>query len=130
MDRDRMGMLRAALTELIDEHKDTFRAMGISADVGRGSFTHSNGTFKVVFSEVAEGGTVLTPEAERFKLMASMDGMKAEDLGREVTLHDGKRYRIVGRNKGSKVLLERVVDGKSFVMNAPGVARILNRGGV
>ena len=92
------------------------KELGMVIDVAGGSFTEANIVFKVEVATVGENGQVHNREAEDFKRMASLIGMKPEDLGREVAII-GRRYKIKGwltKSKRYPILAESIPGGRDF----------------
>jgi|GEM_PF-1314809 len=124
MDREKVKALRDKMQEALDAFVGSDN--GVVVKVGHASYTDSNVTFKVEVSEVVDGKAV-TKEASAFKALASMYGLKPEDLGRRFAFRGGQ-YEVCGLNaKAGKFPIcgKRVSDGKGFKFGEQTVALAL-----
>ena len=113
MDREKVKALRDKMQEALDAFVGSDN--GVAVKVGAARFTDSSVTFKVDVSEIVNGKAV-TKEADAFKAMASLYGLKPEDLGRRFAFR-GEQYEVAGLNpKAAKFPIcgKRVSDGKGF----------------
>ena len=79
------------------------------AKLGNANYSANSISFKMSVSTVASDGTVMTPEADAFKLNARSFGFEPTDLHADVTMSNGKRGTIVGlktRNRKYPVIVE------------------------
>jgi len=95
MDRQKANNLRVAFQSILDEAKDKIEALGVSASLGRASYSNSDCTFKLEFADIGENGVVQTREVSDFQSNATYYDLKAEDLGKEFCLN-GSRFKITG----------------------------------
>ena len=115
MDRNKVRELSSIISSILAEASDKLKAYGVVAEVGSGSFTDSNVTFKVNVSEVGENGEAKSREAESFKTNASLYGLDPSDLGKTF-VDRGNNYTVLGlapRRSKYPVLAVRG-DGKKF----------------
>ena len=113
MDRNKAKLLREKLDEVLKAFIGP--ELGVSATVGRGSFTESNLTFKIEIADLV-GGVAVTKEASAFKVLAPLYGVKPEDLGRTFTFR-GEQYELTGLNSRADKFpfkAKRVSDGRGF----------------
>lgn len=96
--------------------------------VGNATFDRMGSvTFKVIISERDANGVALTPEATAFKTLATIYGLKSDDLGR-VFIYQGKKYRISGlASRASKmpILATSEADERTYKFAAEAVVRAL-----
>lgn len=100
--------LQAAMQEAAEE-------LGISVEIGGGSYRDNHCTFKLECSSVNEDGTVHNQDEEDFKLNCALYGLKPEAFGAKFKLR-GKTYTITGlktRRHKYPISGERS-DGKPF----------------
>ena len=91
--------------------------LGISIELGRGTFTDENVTFKLNLSTINDAGDVMTREASEFQLLATMYGLRPENLFQTFTHRDGDQYKIVGMKSRSPkfpILVKRMKDNQKF----------------
>lgn len=65
---------------------------------------------------MGEGGIVLSPEAEAFKVLAPTEGLKSDHLGQTFSTH-GETYKVTGLNSRATkmpIQADRVSDGARF----------------
>lgn len=113
-----------------DALQDVAKEFGVNVEMGNGSFQGTSYTLKVVASVIASDGSVLSPDATAFKRMATMYGLREDDLG-SIFQSRGEEYVVTGmrpRSRKYPVMVERVKDGKAFKFSAPVVATALAQG--
>lgn len=107
--RTEVKELRAALNQELAQLAQKY---GIQLEAKNASFDHTNVTFKVQASIIANG-QVLTPEARDFNRYAGLK-LKGYMLGDQVELM-GKVYTISGWNrKAPKYPVQITRDGKTY----------------
>ena len=125
------GVIDSALEELSNKH-----GWGIKLQLGNGSYSGSNGHFKLNISAIDESGTVVTEEAEDFKRYAELYGLKPEWLGEIFTYSSVKQggtpetYKIVGfkaRARKRQILTEHIESGRRVVWPAKNVLELMER---
>lgn len=97
------------------------RQYGVVFKAGNARFTSSVATFKLEAATIDAEGSVVTKEADDFKMMAVMYGLKPEDLGREFWI-GSRKYKLVGLKRSARaypILAER--DGQRFKLPAEAV---------
>ena len=106
------------------------KELGLNFSYKGGSYADNNLTMKIEAATLSEDGSVNTKEADAFKEMAKLYGLKTEDLGREITL-SGEKFTIEGlrtRARKKPILLTRVKDGKAgYICPVNSVLRALGR---
>ena len=124
------GVIDSALDELSNE-----QGWGIKLQLGNGSYSGSNGHFKLNISAIDESGTVVTEEAEDFKRYAELYGLKPEWLGESFTYSSVRQgstpetYKIIGlkaRARKRQILTEDG-NGKRVVWPANNVLELMER---
>ena len=90
-----MKQLRTDIDETLSS--TVAKRYGIKLQLGKGFWTSSNATFKLVVSIINPDGSIQTKEADDFKLNASRFGLKPEDLG-AVFQASGKTFILTGMN--------------------------------
>jgi hypothetical protein len=102
--------------------------LGLSFQTKGGNYGSSNYAMKIEAAVINKDGTVSSKEAETFKQMAKLYGLKPEDLGQEITV--GRSiYTIRGlkpRSRKYPVTVDRN-DGKGFKLPVSTVQRALGR---
>jgi hypothetical protein len=89
---------------------------GIKVHVGNASFTDNEVTFKTKCNTVGEGGTVITKEAQNWKLYAELNGVGQFSVGDRITIQ-GKVFEITGWNtraRKSPVMIKEVGTNKNY----------------
>jgi hypothetical protein len=117
-----LAKLKQIAPQLDAELDSVFAKYGLKVRQRRATTDPSLGLvkFSIELADTAlktKGGETTTPEAECFKQMARMFGLKPEWLGRTFVMH-GMEYKVAGlRHKATKnpVMIERTKDGKRFV---------------
>ena len=95
MDRQKCRTIREAVDAALEE---VGKKLGLSIKVvGNATFSSTNMTMKVEAAEIAEGGAVMSREAQAYQLMAPMVGIPASTLGWTFT-SGGKTFTIRGWN--------------------------------
>jgi len=89
IDRQACDLLRDAINENCAE---IAKELGVKITCKSGSFDSGQVTFKVECAVLNENGEAQTKEASDFKFYAARYGLKPEDLGREFTDFNGKRW--------------------------------------
>lgn len=108
--RSEVKALREALNQELGQLAKKY---GIEIKAGNASFDHTNVTFKVQASVIANG-QVLTPEARDFNRLASLKGLGGYQLGDQIEI-DGKVYTLTGWNrKAPKYPVQISIGGKSY----------------
>ena len=134
IDRKALQYLRGVIDSALDELSNE-QGWGIKLQLGNGSYSGSNGHFKLNISAIDESGTVVTEEAEDFKRYAELYGLKPEWLGESFTYSSVKRgsspetYKIVGlkaRARKRQILTEDG-NGKRVVWPAKNVLELMER---
>ena len=134
IDRKALQYLRGVIDSALDELSNE-QGWGIKLQLGNGSYSGSNGHFKLNISAIDESGTVVTEEAEDFKRYAELYGLKPEWLGESFTYSSVKRgsspetYKIVGlkaRARKRQILTEDG-NGKRVVWPANNVLELMER---
>ena len=126
MDRDTVKLLQTAIDEALVAVGEKFK---VRIRAGHASYTHSNATFKVEAADFAADGTVVSKEAETFKIMATMYGLEASDLGKEITI-GREKYVLTGlapRSPRFPILATKASDGKTYKLPIDTVCRELGR---
>jgi len=134
IDRKALQYLRGVIDSALDELSNE-QGWGIKLQLGNGSYSGSNGHFKLNISAIDESGTVVTEEAEDFKRYAELYGLKPEWLGESFTYTSVKRgsspetYKIIGlkaRARKRQILTEDG-NGKRVVWPANNVLELMER---
>ena len=134
IDRKALQYLRGVIDSALDELSNE-QGWGIKLQLGNGSYSGSNGHFKLNISAIDESGTVVTEEAEDFKRYAELYGLKPEWLGESFTYSSVKRgsspetYKIIGfkaRARKRQILTEDG-NGKRVVWPAKNVLELMER---
>ena len=134
IDRKALQYLRGVIDSALDELSNE-QGWGIKLQLGNGSYSGSNGHFKLNISAIDESGTVVTEEAEDFKRYAELYGLKPEWLGESFTYTSVKRgsspetYKIIGlkaRARKRQILTEDG-NGKRVVWPAKNVLELMER---
>ena len=134
IDRKALQYLRGVIDSALDELSNE-QGWGIKLQLGNGSYSGSNGHFKLNISAIDESGTVVTEEAEDFKRYAELYGLKPEWLGEIFTYTSVKRgsspetYKIIGlkaRARKRQILTEDG-NGKRVVWPAKNVLELMER---
>ena len=134
IDRKALQHLRGVIDSALDELSNE-QGWGIKLQLGNGSYSGSNGHFKLNISAIDESGTVVTEEAEDFKRYAELYGLKPEWLGEIFTYTSYKQgskpesYKIVGfkaRARKRQILTEDG-NGKRVVWPAKNVLELMER---
>jgi hypothetical protein len=104
--------IRARAAALLEPLETEF---GVKVAAKRGSYGTGHCALTFEFAEVTDGITQ-TREAEAFKTLAGMYGLKADDLGRKF-VYNGDTFKLVGISPQSRkypLLAERCRDGKGM----------------
>ncbi len=134
IDRKALQYLRGVIDSALDELSNE-QGWGIKLQLGNGSYSGSNGHFKLNISAIDESGTVVTEEAEDFKRYAELYGLKPEWLGESFTYTSVKRgsspetYKIIGlkaRARKRQILTEDG-NGRRVVWPANNVLELMER---
>ena len=134
IDRKALQYLRGVIDSALDELSNE-QGWGIKLQLGNGSYSGSNGHFKLNISAIDESGTVVTEEAEDFKRYAELYGLKPEWLGESFTYTSVKRgsspetYKIIGlkaRARKRQILTEDG-NGRRVVWPAKNVLELMER---
>ena len=134
IDRKALQYLRGVIDSALDELSNE-QGWGIKLQLGNGSYSGSNGHFKLNISAIDESGTVVTEEAEDFKRYAELYGLKPEWLGVSFTYTSYKQgstpetYKIIGfkaRARKRQILTEDST-GKRLVWPAENVLELMER---
>ena len=113
-------------TEINDALKALGVKYGVSIKAGNASYNSELATFKLELTTLGQGGAVETKEAKDFKSHASMYGMKADDLGKTVTIQ-GRQCQITGLKPRSRncIIGKDLSSSKSFKLPLAGVKKSL-----
>ena len=134
IDRKALQYLRGVIDSALDELSNE-QGWGIKLQLGNGSYSGSNGHFKLNISASDESGTVVTEEAEDFKRYAELYGLKPEWLGESFTYSSVRQgstpetYKIIGlkaRARKRQILTEDG-NGKRVVWPANNVLELMER---
>ena len=134
IDRKALQYLRGVIDSALDELSNE-QGWGIKLQLGNGSYSGSNGHFKLNISAIDESGTVVTEEAEDFKRYAELYGLKPEWLGESFTYSSVRQggtpetYKIIGlkaRARKRQILTEDG-NGKRVVWPANNVLELMER---
>ena len=134
IDRKALQYLRGVIDSALDELSNE-QGWGIKLQLGNGSYSGSNGHFKLNISAIDESGTVVTEEAEDFKRYAELYGLKPEWLGESFTFSSVRQggtpetYKIIGlkaRARKRQILTEDG-NGKRVVWPANNVLELMER---
>ena len=134
IDRKALQYLRGVIDSALDELSNE-QGWGIKLQLGNGSYSGSNGHFKLNISAIDESGTVVTEEAEDFKRYAELYGLKPEWLGESFTYSSVRQgstpetYKIIGlkaRARKRQILTEDG-NGKRVVWPAKNVLELMER---
>ena len=135
IDRKALQYLRGVIDSALDELSNE-QGWGIKLQLGNGSYSGSNGHFKLNISAIDESGTVVTEEAEDFKRYAELYGLKPEWLGESFTYSSVRQggtpetYKIVGfkaRARKRQILTEHIESGRRVVWPAKNVLELMDR---
>jgi hypothetical protein len=125
-DKPSLHLLRAALDRAMAQ---VALDHGLTLRVGNISYQQQTCTLKVEAAIVDQAsGRPATKEAEAFKQLASIYGLRPEDLGRTVT-HQGQPLTVAGLKTGASkrpILLEGA-DGRRIVAPVELVKQLLAR---
>lgn len=91
---------------------------GVTFSPGGGSYDPQTGEAKIAVKARIKG---IDPDAERFKILAPIMGLRPEDLGRSFG-RGQKRYTVAGMTNGGSVVL-RDQSGRSYRGKAEDVQR-------
>ena len=110
-----------ALQALAEKH-------GVDVSIGSGNFTQNDFSFKVKAAVKSKDGTVLSREAEAFKVNAPLLGLQESDLGRTFTAQ-GKTFKITGYNTRAKKMpiLAEDENGRGYKFDRETVKRFLKQ---
>jgi len=98
---------------------------GVNFQARNASYLDQVATFKLELTTLGEGGTVETKEAKEFKSMATLYGMKPEDLGKTVTIQ-GRKFEITGmKPKSRNCITGKDSSGRGYKLPLAGVKRSL-----
>lgn len=99
--------IQAALDELSEQ-------LDVQIKLGSATFTSENITFKMEVASLNDDGEAISRMVTDFQRMASLYGLKPEDLNREFTMR-GNTYKVVGAvPRRSKYPLVCECNGKRF----------------
>lgn len=121
-----MKEIREAVDAALEE---VGKDLGVGLMLGNGSFTSTEGHFRLNVTVLGEGGKVESPEAKAWPVYCTAYGFKAEDLG-AVFHSQGKAFKITGIKPSRSqypISGERVPDGKGFKFPVAQVLRALGR---
>lgn len=128
---DRITRFDRTTCRLVRERIDAALAdlgaeLGLDISAGSGSFDAGFYRVKVTCAVKHDDGTVETPEATAFKRLATLYGLKADDLGREFTSR-GKTFKVTGLKTRAKKypVLATDSEGKTYKFPAARVASLL-----
>jgi hypothetical protein len=125
MDRKTVQLLSDAITQALQPLAAQY---GVKIDRGSASYNDQNFTLKVSVAVIGEGGVAVSKEVTDFKRYAEFKGLKADDLGRTVSI-SGKPYTIAGylvRSTRNPILVKDS-KGKSWRMPLYLVTEALNK---
>jgi hypothetical protein len=89
---------------------------GVALAMGRGRYTHTQGTLKVEVSLLGSDGKGVDKYAEAFTQLADLYGFKASELGTQFKFGNNT-FQIIGLNTKAKaypILAKNVATGKGF----------------
>lgn len=115
----------AALGEVAKKHSVTFSNKG-------GSYSTGNVTMRLEAAEVNPDGTVNSRNAQTFKTMAPMYGLKPEWLNGKF-LSGGLEYTIIGlntRRSKNPVECRQTKNQKIYIFKADSIQRLMTVGNV
>lgn len=115
INKERVKHLRLELQGLLDSQYALDFLGDLKAQVGNAVFSNNTVTFKVELATIAENGEVLDKATESFKLLAEMNGLKPDDLGKSFK-HNEHTFTVCGFNPKSvkyPVIAKRE-DGRSY----------------
>ena len=120
-----LKQIREEVNALLKPLEEKF---SVKMELGRATYSHNNFTFKLEGSRIGDDGSVVTKEAEAFKMLAKMYGLEAEDLGKTFKTQ-GKEFTITGLStKSNKFPIQaKGSDGKSYKFPAESVKLFLGR---
>ncbi len=113
MDPNKIRVIRDAINKRLEGIE---KEIGCKLRQGNATYTPSSVKIALEISEVAADGTVQTKEMESFKALATLYGLKPEDLGRTFT-SNGRTFKLVGlKSRASRLpfLGEEVGTGRVF----------------
>ena len=125
MDKNKMRQVREYLNKILEENPND---LGVNIEVANGSYSFSNGHFKITVADVSQDGTVHTREAEDFKTLGSYYGLDPEWLNKTFQ-YRGVEHKIVGyksRSKKYPVLVE--AEGKTYKFPVDLIKLNMNKG--
>lgn len=121
MDKVQAGIfqedVRNALSGVLEKH-------GLKLDGTRLTYGSTQSSINIKVS--SEGVDI---KADDFTKYASLYGLSPEDLGKEITLHDGNQYTIVGlkpKARKNTILIQRKGTDSRYVIPHQEVSRMLN----
>ena len=91
MDRRTVQLLSDAITQALQPLAAQY---GVKIDRGSASYNDQNFTLKVSVAVIGAGGVAVSKEVTDFKRYAEFKGMKADDLGKTVSI-SGKSYTYI-----------------------------------
>ena len=109
-------ILNTLRTEMNEALKGIAEKYGMTISAEKATYGSTYASFKVELALTKEDGTVLSKEAEAFRMYANLFGMKPDDLGREFEVA-GKRYKLAGYMASKRkfpFLAECLTDGKEY----------------
>lgn len=112
--------IRAALKAVADKYGIVFAIKG-------GTFSPNTYSPKIEFAVVAADGAIMNREAEAFKQLAGMYGLKPEHFGAKFR-SGGREFTICGlKSRAGRlpILAKETQSGKTFKFNNEDVARAL-----
>jgi len=98
------------------------KKLGLSISAGNASFSPENATFKLNVATLANDGTVKSKEAESFKNLATLYGLKPEMLNTTFKSYSGESFEIIGlaaRSNKYPVLAKNILSGKTQYFKFP-----------
>lgn len=117
MERATVKEIRDRLQKAISDAKmNDFILNKYNIKVGNATFGETSAVFKVEVATIGENGEIRDRKAEDFNLLASVYGLKPEDLGKSFT-YGQETYTIIGLNSKSHkypLVVKKNSNGKSF----------------
>lgn len=126
-DRTNLRMLRVEIDGAI---ADVLAKHGLKVNVGNISYSGQEFTTKVTVNVPGAVSRKDQQAESAFKMYASMEGLKAEDFGKQFTTHSGETFEITGystRAKKYPIKAKRVKDGHPFKFPVSQVKLALSR---
>ena len=123
MDKPKIRDMRPAIEAAL---KGVEAQFGVKVQVGKASYTPNNVVFKIEFAELVDGQAV-SRDVEDFKQMATLYGLKPDDLGKPFMFRN-EGYTVCGlapKRRKAPILGKRGHDGKVFCFPADEVRLLL-----